>query len=188
MKFKYLWPLFFAILLYASCKKEDANSMGNDAITNVEDSPNYYFGKYHPSCGIVPPCSDWFWLINKEGLVQIGDIPENVFTLRDSLGQIDETHLNSFSNLTYPISNELDFDEIGSIINQATTIHSSCYTFDNATAVLNFINYFVLIPLANNRFQVVNLTICQGSLPATEQQAIDDILDWLAMVDEQIGG
>jgi len=82
----------------------------------------------------------------------------------------------------------LNFDGIGSIINQESTINSSCYTFENATIVPNAINYFVLIPLVNNRFQMVNLTICQDGLPANEKQIIDPILDWVEVINEQLGG
>jgi len=180
MKFNYLWYLLLSIILCYSCKKDTTN--------DLESLPNYYFGKYHPSCGFAPPCSDIFWLINQAGLVQFGNMPGNIFTLQDSLGQVSENLLNNPIIQVGPIPNELAFEGMGSIINQASAINSSCYTFENATAVPNAINYFVLIPLADNRFQMVNLNTCQDRLPLEEKQNIDNIIDWLKMIDEQLGG
>ncbi|MFK7982932.1 MAG: hypothetical protein AB8G86_23335 [Saprospiraceae bacterium] len=185
MKYSYLWVLFSLFIFCYACKK--------DTTTNPKESyPNYYFGKYSPSCGFVPPCSDKFWLINQEGLTQIGNSSTNVFTSVNSLGQVKENLLNvSVTNQTTPSNpspNELSFKGIGTIINQASTINSSCYTFENASSIHNASNYFICIPLGNNDFQLINLTICQANVSDSKKQIITDILDWLTTVDEQICG
>ncbi len=184
MKSNYLWFLFSLFIFCYSCKK--------DTTTDPENYPNYYFGKYSPSCGFVPPCSDRFWLINQAEIVQFGNSSLNVFTSVDSLGQVKGNLLNvSLTNQTTPnhlIPNELNFEGIGPIINQASTINSSCYTFENATSILNATNYFVLIPLDDNRFQLVNLNTCHANTSTNEKQIITDILDWLVTIDEQLGG
>lgn len=180
MKFNYLQLLLLSILFCYSCKKA--------ATTPIEDLPNYYFGKYAPFCGFAPPCSDRFWLINKEGITQIGDASNNIFTSIDSLGQISPQAIVSSIKSTFPVPNKFSVEGIEIAITSASKIHSSCYTFENSTTLFNATNYFVLIPIANNRFQIINLNSCHAGLSDPEKQPVDDLLDWLAIIDEQIDG
>ncbi len=184
MKFNYQWLLFFLCIFLFSCKKETTTDP-IDPIAPINYS-SYYFGKYHPSCGIVPPCSNRFWLINQLRLVQFGDMPTNIFTSIDSLGQVDASLLNDLTNQT-STSTEPAFEGIKSIIDKVRAINLSCYTFDNATFVPNLTNYFVLIPLEGNHFQLINLHNCHNNLSEQEQVTTTAILDWIISIDQQIG-
>ena len=85
-----------------------------------------------------------------------------------------------------PFSNETILEDLTTIFESVEKINQDCFTYENALSFTNATNYFVLIPIANNRFQVLNLNSSQLNASNQEKANISVILDWLAEVDEQI--